>query len=190
MQVNNVIIHRDMPFDDYLKLEGISYSTISAKWAAGANPAPTQKMQIGTLVHNYLLEPSKYIHNNPHHKQIVIMAREVKSILGAAFDGFECEVGVTADFFHEGFTMAYKGRIDMVKLGRIVLDLKVSEVPLNQSVPYFGYDRQLSGYSLATDARLQMIIKINPKTNKIEFKQLPISADWWQTQVLKYGKVL
>lgn len=177
-----------MPFEDYLKIDALSYSGISAKW--DSSKEPTEKMRIGTMVHNYLFEPSKYIHNNPHHKVVSIMAREIKSVLGDALTGFECEVGITANFCHEGFTMAYKGRIDMVRIGRIVLDLKVSEVELKNSIPFFGYNKQLSGYSLATDSRIQLIVRINPKTLKIEIKQLPIVTDWWHTQVLKFGKVI
>ena len=187
MQVNNLHVYRDMPFDEYLKLDAISYSTIKSKFF-GADIS-TLKMRIGTLVHQYLFEPEKYDHNNQHNKIIKIMALEVKSILGAAFDGFECEIGITAAFLHEGFELNYKGRIDMVRLGKIVLDLKVSEVELKNSIPFFGYDKQLSGYSLATDAKMQMIIRINPKTNKIEFKSLPISDDWWNQQILRFGKV-
>lgn len=179
-----------MPFDEYLKIDAISYSTIKAKFNGGEVPQSTQKMRIGTLVHQYLFEPENYNHNNHYNKHVKIMAKEVKSILGAAFEGFECEVGVTADFIHDGFELNYKGRIDMVRIGKIVLDLKVSEVELKNSVPYFGYDRQLSGYSLATGAKMQMIIRINPKTSKIEFKTLPISEDWWNQQILRYGKVL
>lgn len=187
MQVINTQIHRGLDFAQYQNLPGKSFSGIKADYITV--PQPTAKMQLGTMLHNYLLEPSKYNAKNDAHKVIQAMATEVKSTLGAAFSTIEPELSVTADFQYEGFTMAYKGRIDMARIGKLVIDLKVSEVPLNKSISFFGYDKQVSGYSLAIGAQYQMILRICPKTLKTELKSIPITNDWWKTQVLKYGKI-
>lgn len=176
-----------MPFDDYLQMPGLSYSGIKAKGLQINQP--TSKMQIGTMVHNYLFEPEKYEFKLSTHKIVTAIAQQVKLTLGDAMIGLESEVSVTADFLHDGFKMQYKGRVDLLRAGKMVIDLKVSEMWLNKSIPYFGYDRQLSGYSLATGAKLQMILRINPVTLKTEVKMIPISSDWWESQILKYGKV-
>jgi len=183
MQVKNVQYHRNMPFDEYLKLPGYSYSGI--KNAGLPLITLTNKMRIGTAVHNYLFEPEKYDYKD--FRLIKELAYQVKLTLGDALIGLESEVGVTAEFYHEDFVMPYKGRVDLLRVDRVVIDLKVSEKPLSKTIPFFGYDRQLSGYSLATSARVQMILRICPVTAKTELKLIPISSEWWEKRVLKYG---
>lgn len=185
MQVKNIALLRELPFDKYLEIPGMSYSTIKS-FDTGPFQA-TPKMQLGTLVHNYLLEPAKYDFFNPNHKEVQLMASIIKNKLGMAMPGLEPEVAVFADFEHEGFVMPYKGRIDLLRYGRLIIDLKVSSVPLSKSIPFFGYDKQISGYALCTDSKAQIILRICPKSYETELKTITTNADWWQTQVVKFG---
>lgn len=184
MQVINKQYHVDMPFDDYLKLPGFSYSGIKNY---GQPPIQaTNKMRIGTLVHNYLFEPKNY--NYEKFEIVKPIAHQVEIILGNALNGMKSEIGVTADFVHEDMKLEYKGRIDLLRAGKIVIDLKVSEKPLYKTIPFFGYDKQLSGYALATESRVAMIIRVCPVTRKTELKTIPISSEWWEKQIVKFGK--
>jgi hypothetical protein len=55
MQVTNVRALRDLPFEDYLAMPGQSFSGFKT-----TKIVPTEKMNIGTLVHSALLTPKEY----------------------------------------------------------------------------------------------------------------------------------
>jgi len=141
MQVTNIQMYKNIPFDSYQVKEGHSYSSIK-----NSDTEPfkqTYKMQLGTEVHNYLLEPATYKHER--RELIEPIARVAYDVIGSVLPFFDTELSVTADFEHGGFTMGYRGRVDMVRSGKVVVDLKISEMPLAKSIPYFGYDKQLTG---------------------------------------------
>jgi hypothetical protein len=187
MQVVDTNYYHDMPFEEYQKLPGWSYSAIK-EYERGAPVAPTAKMQIGTLVHAYLLEPHKYTHE--HRSVVIPAAKAVREAVGDLLPFLQSEVSVTAGMIHEGMRMEYRGRVDMLRANRVVLDLKVSDQSLSRTIPFFGYDRSVSGYCLSTSARVGIIIRVCPKTYKTETKLIPISSEWWEKQILKFGKAL
>lgn len=186
LHTTNTHYHQNMKFEEYLTLPGYSYSGLKAK-SSPFPDQPTAKMWLGTKVHNYLLEPEKYNHED---REIVKpMALAVRNVLGPELLGLmEKELVVTCDMECGGFTMPYKGRLDMCRVGRIVIDLKVSTMPLHRSIPFFGYDKQLSGYAIATGSRVALIVKVDPRNCKPETKIISIQSEWWERQVLKYGQ--
>lgn len=162
-------------------MTGYSYSGITK----GSSVVATERMRLGTAVHNYLLEPEAYNHEN---RDIVLpLANAVKDEIGALLPFLDTEVSVSADFEFAGLIMPYKGRVDMLRAGKMVLDLKVSEVPLRNSIPYFGYDRQVNGYMAATMCELGMIIRIDPKSARVEKKMIAKDHTWWEEQIESFG---
>jgi hypothetical protein len=183
MQVTNIQLYKGIDFDSYQFKEGYSYSSIK-----NSDTEPfkaTYKMQIGTEVHNYLLEPHTYKHER--RELIVPIAQAAYDVLGGVLPFVDTELSVTADFEHEGFTMPYRGRIDMVRCGKVVVDLKISEMPLAKSIQYFGYDKQLTGYCLATQCKVGIIIRVNPKTRHTERVVIKQDVAWWEQKVLELG---
>jgi len=179
MQVSNIQFYKNN-FDAYHKIVGFSYSHIK-----GGGFQPTAKMRLGTAVHNYLLEPSEYNHEN---REIVIpLANAIKAELSGILPFLDTELSVTCDMEHAGMIMPYKGRVDMVRSGKIVIDLKVSEMPLARSIAHFGYDYQVNGYMAATLSEHGMIIRIDPKTRKVEKKMITKDTSWWEMQILRFG---
>lgn len=180
MQITNQQYHKGYDFEAYQALQGHSYSSIK-----GGTFASTPKMRLGTAVHNFLLEPEKYDHSN---REIVYpIANAVMAHLGDVLAFLDTELSVTCDMNYEGFTMPYRGRVDMVRCGKIVVDLKVSEIPLNRSVPFFGYANQLTGYCLATSCDHGMIIRVCPKTYKVEKTIIRQNVQFWEKKVLELG---
>jgi hypothetical protein len=183
MQVKNIQLYKGIDFEAYQGKEGHSYSSI--KNSDSDTFKQTFKMQLGTEVHNYLLEPKTYQHER--RELIVPIAQAAYDVIGQALPFLDTELSVTADFEHEGFTMGYRGRVDMVRSGKVVVDLKISEMPLAKSIPYFGYDKQLTGYCLATMCKVGIIIRVNPKTRHTERVVIKQDVAWWEEQVLKLG---
>jgi len=180
MQVSNVKTWSDLDFEEYQKIKGLSYSGIK-----GGNFISTPKMQLGTSVHNYLLEPAKYNHSNRDIVEPLVIA--LKAEIGPLLTHMDKELSITADFSHDGLTMGYKGRMDMVIMGKLVVDLKVSEHPLEKTIPYFGYDNQVNGYMAASGSEVGIIIRINPVNKKIEKKAIKKNISFWTLQIAKYG---
>ncbi|TAN17211.1 MAG: hypothetical protein EPN37_07090 [Chitinophagaceae bacterium] len=192
MMVRNVQLLKGVPFDDYLKLPGWSYSGIK-----GTKIEPTPKMGIGTAVHNYLLTPNEFNHDN---SLVPALAIELKKILGPLLPFCTPELAVICDLIHEDMIMPYKGRIDLAvvfeKIGNplnLVIDIKITELDTRKGIDFFGYDKQLNGYSLAIGAARRVIVSVNP--NKLAKRQvatqvIPIARDirFWEQAVLKLGK--
>jgi len=180
MQVTNVNLYKDFSFDNYLQLPGYSYSSFKK-----GNFKPTEKMKLGTYVHQYLLEPEKYNHEN---RDVVDpIANALINDLGPMLPFLDAELSVTCDFEHDGYVMPYRGRVDLVRSGAIVIDLKISEIPLNRSIDFFGYAEQLTGYCLALNCDTGLIIRANPKTLKIEKATIRKNPQWWERKVLAHG---
>ncbi len=185
MQVRNLVM-TTCPFEEYLALPGWSHSGLKnedLEWKP-----PTKKMELGVKVHNYLLKPEEY--NYEDIDTVKPLALSIKNRIGPLFDLLRKEVAITADFIYSGFVMQYKGRFDLGLEGLIVIDPKISDIPLSRSIAYFNYDRPMSGYAIAIGAPSALLASVNPKTKKTELMQIPISQVWWHEQILKKGEPL
>lgn len=181
MTITNTEYHRDLSFEDYLNLPGTSFSGIK-----GFEGDPTPGMRLGTRVHAYLNEPKKYDWQQA--ALVTPIAKELRAYLGESFKYLEKEIAFTADFMHNGMLLKYKGRADMLKIGRLVVDIKVLSGSLTAAIERFGYARQVSGYCLATGAVLGLIVAYNKQKQKVEVKSIKPSADWWEYQCVRLGE--
>lgn len=181
MQVLNITYHRDLSFEDYLKLPGTSFSGIK-----GFEGEPTEGMKLGTRVHNYLNEPAQYDWQQA--ELVLPIAKAVRAYLGDAYHVLEKEVAFTADFVHNGMRLRYKGRADMLRIGRLVVDIKVLGGGLDAAIERFKYNDQVSGYCLGTCSPMGLIIAYNKIKRKVEVKTVRPNAAWWEYQVVKHGE--
>jgi hypothetical protein len=181
MQIINTIYYRNQDFADYLKMPGLSYSGTKDEVIT-----PTEGMSLGTRVHNYLNEPDKYDWKQP--EMVLPIAKALRAFLGDAFHALEKEVAFTSDFIHNGMLLHYKGRADMIKIGRLLVDIKVLGSNIQNAIDRFGYDKQLSGYCLATTTPLGLIIAYNKLLKKVEVKAIKPDAAFWEYQCVQRGE--
>ncbi len=188
IKVENLIVYRNLEFEQYLELPGWSYSGIRNE---GKNwKPPTSKMSLGTDVHNYRLEPAKYQHANINIVKPVVQSIDIA--LGSLSKFLEPEISVTADFIHANRRMKYKGRIDLSIIGRVVVDLKVSQLkdPF-KAIQYFGYDKQFNGYATAIGARTILMVSSHPKRlQDTKIINIPVDTLWWEDQILQRGEII
>jgi hypothetical protein len=187
MKVLNRQILTTCPFDNYLELPGWSHSKIRNDGQPFLSP--TKRMQMGTKVHNYLLEPHLYDHDDE--AIVKPLAREIRRVLGPLWKYLQPELAVTATFVHNGFAMQYHGRGDLVIPNRLVIDIKITEQPISKGIEHFGYDNAISGYCLGFNARAGLIITANPspkKLGEVFVYNVPLSADWWEYQIIQKGE--
>ena len=153
------------------------------------NGDPTDGMKLGTRVHKYLLEPKEYDWQDI--EAVKEIATCLRKEVGPAFEFLQHEVSITADFSHDGFTMAYRGRIDSGFLGRILIDYKVLSGALLPAIDRFGYINALSGYCMSTRTPAALILAYNRKTKKCEkfyLDESKFSIEFWEQAVITHGK--
>lgn len=180
MQVSNTKYYSDLDFEDYLAMPGVSFSSLKDKIIV-----PSEGMKLGTRVHNYINEPDKYDWQQV--ELVKPIAETLKAYIGDAFQYLQKEVAFTADFTHNGMVLPYKGRADMLKAGRLVIDIKVLSGDLAPAIKMFQYDRQISGYCLATGSSLGLIIAYNKAKKKTEVRAIKPNADFWEYQCVHRG---
>jgi hypothetical protein len=181
VQITQTKYYHNLPFEEYLQMPGTSYSSIK-----GFEGELTEGMKLGTRVHNYLNEPETYDWQQAD--MVIPIATQLRAYLGDAFKYLDKEVAFHATFLHNGMKLLYKGRADMMKARRIIVDLKVLSGPLPSAVSRFGYDRQISGYCLATGCNMGLILAWNKLQKKVETKVIRPSADFWEYQVVRMGE--
>lgn len=180
MKVINQRFYSDLDFEDYLKMPGTSYSSLKQTVFV-----PSDGMKLGTRVHNYILEPEKF---DWQQTEIVKpMAAAIREILGESIKYLSKEIAFTADFIYDGMRMPYKGRVDMLRIGRIVIDLKILAGSIEPAIGRFGYDKQVSGYCLGTGCPTGLIIAYNKATKKIETKMIKPDATFWNYTTVTKG---
>jgi hypothetical protein len=182
MQIFDVRILEGVPFDEYLKLPGTSFSTVRGFHGVDT---PTKKMKFGSRVHTYLLEPEKY--DGVDYRLVRPVAQKLKDYLGVLLKHGKFELTVLCTMVHNGYYLYYRGRID-VFAGGMVIDLKVSNLNILKAINHFKYNHQLNGYAIAISAKASILFSINPETLNIQTAPIPTEYDFWQQQVLTYGK--
>lgn len=183
MEVANVQYYPAQDFAQYLKIPGTSFSSLK-DFKGGVTPG----MQLGTRVHNFVNEPEQY--DWVDSDLVIPIAGAIKSVLGDAYHLLQKELGITCDFIHYGLKLNYKGRIDMVIPGRIVVDLKVLAGKLQDAVKYFKYDQQISGYCLSSGCAIGLIVAYNKKEKKVETMLIKPDQVFWEKVISERGEIV
>lgn len=180
-------LHPSLTWPEYAKLPGHSFSGLKAE-KMPPPAAPTEKMKLGTRVHNYLLTPSRYDWQMP--ELVLPVAKKLAGVPGLLplLRLAKCEVPATATFSHCGFTLPWKGIADMHVPGALVLDLKVTEMPLAKAIAYFRYDNQQSGYCGGYNCPAALIVGIHPVTHKVSMEYIAPQFEWWEEKCLTHGE--
>lgn len=183
MTVKNIQYWRNVPFEQYLTMGGVSFSKAKHE---GATFTPTEKMRLGTQVDAYLNEPARFDGDIARIKPIagLLMQR-----LGSIYHKFEKQLTITADFIHDGMVLHYQGRPDWCMIRSLIVDLKISE-GIFYTIDFFGYPDQLSGYAFGAEAKQALILAAHPDVRKkrTDLIRIAISDYWWIKQIEKYGE--
>jgi hypothetical protein len=168
-------------------MPGISYSSVKA--ATRGRVDPTDKMRFGSLVDTYLFEPAKY--NGEQYELVRPVAQAAVQQLGQALRHARRQLVVSCTMICEGLYLKYKGRVDMTICSQhpVVLDFKVSDMPLLAAIKHFGYNHQVNGYAIPLQAKTSIIFSISPKPPyKPQMMPIPNSLIYWRQVVKQYGK--
>lgn len=184
IHVRNLIIYEDLPFEEYLRMPGFSFSHINS---GGKYFPTTPKMQLGKDVDAYLNEPQYCCHNDLSLVRPAALA--LKDRVGPLYSKFRKQVSVTCEFIYDGMIMLFKGRMDWALQNIIVVDTKVSE-NIKKTIHHFDYPNQISGYCIAFSCPYGLILAVHPTKHHTNLINIPIQLEWWERQILKYGDPL
>lgn len=184
MKVTNVNYYPNIPWEDYCKLPGKSFSWLKNE---GKEIANTEGIHIGKLVHTYLLKPNEYNYEMPD--VVIPIARELIKFYKEIVYVSQVEIGMTANFIYEGLIMPYKGMADMLIKKYIVVDFKVLAGDLDWYIKNYHYEEQLRGYMLPGQAPIGMIIAFNKKTKQPQLRVVDQNIGWWVYKIKQYGTV-
>lgn len=180
----------NVPFDEYLKVGGYSYSFLKRE-VQGSAPVfnSTPKVELGKLVDAILTQPDDIDIYSP----LLKTAEKIANVLASNFDidKFESQVSLTCDMEYNGLKMPFRGRLDWGLKDIAVIDLKVTaEKNLRAVINHMGYDNQLFGYCGAYGVKLGYILIYSSTTNKYDLIQMPLNGEqFWKEKILKFGSV-
>jgi hypothetical protein len=183
LQITNRQTIAGQSFDEYKAIKRLSFSGIKRGEDMGELEA-TPNMRLGTLVHQFMLEPAAYKYER--HEEVIAIARELNPMIGEAIRHGQTEITALCDMHYQGLTLPYKGRIDNL-LPDLVVDMKVSNYDIRSTIGHFGYDKQVTGYMLSTGCTNGIIVSYNRKQKKVQIKIIEPDHDWWALQVMKNG---
>lgn len=185
IEIKNLKMKENIAFEDYLLLPGLSFSSIKKQENGNAEIITTNKMNFGSLVDAYLLEPNKYTGEN--FAAVKACAVAAKKYLGILLENGKKQLSITCNMQFSGMRIKYKGRVDIFA-AQTVIDMKVSELDILKSVNYFHYHNQLSGYALALNCNKSLLFSVHPKKHTVQMISIPTKSDWWEQMILKYGE--
>lgn len=179
INIHNLTYYRDLPFEDYLALPGRSFSSFKGP------VTETEGMRLGTRVHQFLLEPEQYDWKDA--EIVRPIATRLREFLGDAIQYMEREVSFTCLMEYEGMGLWYKGRADLIKIGTLLVDLKILSSSIQQACEMFGYPAQQSGYCIATTTPRALILSYNKLRRKVESQMVAVEQGWWKKKILTHG---
>ncbi len=184
--------YNNVPFDEYLKVGGYSYSFLKREQQGSVAPfISTKKVELGKLVDAILTQPDDIDIYSP----LLKIAEQISNCLldnfGDSIKHFESQVSLTCDMEYSGLKMPFRGRLDWGLKDVAVIDLKVTaEKNLRNVINHMGYDNQLFGYCGAYSVKLGYILIYSSTTNKYDLIQMPLNGEqFWKEKILKFGSV-
>ena len=184
----------DMPFQEYLKLEGYSHSFLKyQKNGVAESKEATVNMQIGTMVDQILTEPAKVDMSHELYKEAKQIAHSLTSTYGEMINAFKKQVSYTGVFHYAGFQLPVKGRLDFLIPKHAVVDLKVTwSKDVLALIEYMGYKNQLFAYCKMAGVKKGYIMIHSAPLNKTTIVDIaiPDTNEFWQEQILNFGTVI
>lgn len=190
---SNIVRYDNLPFDEYLKLPGYSFSFLRRERSGFAEDmAPTDKIETGKLVEAIWCDPVSAKMDSHLYQPAKAIAFALEQQFGDLLPHFKKQVSYTCLFTANGWSMPFRGRPDFELRKRAIIDLKVtSERKIAPLIEYMQYWDQQFGYALAAGCpkRYIMIYSRPNKEATLIPKPMPSPAvnDWWAEKIERFG---
>lgn len=183
-----------LPFKDYLKLDGFSYSWLRREQNGITTELDmTEGIELGKLVDAIRTSPNEADIIHPLYPEAKMIAYELSKSFGKLTKHFECQTSFTANATFNGFVLPVRGRTDYFMKDVAVLDLKCTKSKNIRSViEYMKYKEQIWLYAkLAQVSKGYLLVHSVPlkKTELIKIDCRSDHNDFFAEKIISFGKV-
>jgi hypothetical protein len=191
MFYSDITRYENLPFADYLKLPGYSFSRLkNDRGGLYVPPNITAKMSVGSMVDEILCDGTPD-EDSEIFAPCLAIAHTIRKDFGYFLDGMKKQVSFTGRVNHKGFEMQVKGRTDFLLDQYAILDLKITEATsLAPLIAFMGYDRQLTNYAGLASVPKAYILAYSTKLKKV-LPLHPINVtlpnEWWADKIITFG---
>lgn len=191
---SNINRYDNLPFDQYLKLEGYSHSFLKRERNGVCEDLTiTDNIRVGALVDNILTEPARVDMSSPLYPAARDIAAKIKATFGSLIDYLQKQISYTAVASFNGFEMRVTGRLDFLLPNIGVIDLKVTKSKdLRSLIEFMGYKNQMFNYCKMAKLRNAYLMMYSIPLKRTEIIKIDCSSDtneFWKEKILKFGKV-
>ena len=187
--------HKDLPFDEYLKLGGHSHSFLKSQ-INGVSPyfKVTDKVRLGSLVDALLTQEDRFDFGDPLASKAMEISLNIKNVFGTMIKNFKPQISYTANLNFSGFSLKSTGRLDWELPNIAVIDLKVtgakSDKEFREYINHMGYKNQLWHYAKMANVNKAYILPFSVTANKcLSIVSIPVGDrnEFWEQSILKFG---
>lgn len=190
----NVKEYKDLPFEQYIKLKGLSHSYLKNEINGVAKHFEiSEKMRLGSMVDAFLTQPLEVDFNSDLFNVGRDIAIAIQKQFGSIIKHLEPQISYTAEAEFKGLKIETQGRLDWLLRGHAVVDLKVTEATdLKPLIKFMGYDNQMWHYTGMANVNKSFILAYSTKLKKC-LPLIEINRDerneFWESKILKFGSV-
>ena len=192
----NIQRHDNIPFEDYLKLEGFSHSFLKRERDGIVEPLTiTENIRIGKLVDAILTDPAAADMFDSLYPLAKSIAFEIRKTFGTLIEAFQKQISYTAQVSYGDFTMQTTGRLDFLLPKHAVLDLKVTKSKIAQIpalIEFMGYENQVWHYCKMAGVNSAYLLFYSIPEKKTVVRFIDCSSDtneFWANKTMMHGKV-
>jgi hypothetical protein len=188
----NIQCYKDIPFEEYLKLQGYSHSFLKSN-INGAKKYfnMTDKVRVGALVDSIITEPAKADMSSPLYPAAKTIAFEIKKLFGDLVEVAQKQLSYTATLEFAGLEMQTTGRLDLLIPDFAVIDLKVTnEINVDALIEYMGYDNQVWHYSRLSNVKKAFLIFYVVPLKKVVVRAIDVTSElngFWINKLIDFG---
>lgn len=188
----NIKCYENIPFEEYLKLEGYSHSFLKSN-LHGAKQYfnTTDKVRLGSLVDSILTEPEKADMSSPLYPAAKAIAYQIKQLFGDLIASAQKQLSYTATLQMAGLEMLTTGRLDFLIPGFAVIDLKVTnEKNVDNLIEYMGYHNQLWHYSRLAKVKKAFLLFYCVPLKTVIVRAVDVTKEdngFWINKIIDFG---
>jgi hypothetical protein len=190
---SNIQRHDNLPFDDYMKLDGYSHSFLKReRFGMVEELTITDNIIIGKLVDGIITEPGTVDMKNKLYPVAKLIAYEITRTFGDFIKYFDSQVSFTGDIKVGDFIMPAKVRLDFLLPKHAAIEMKVTmSKNIDAIIKHMGYENQLWHQTKMADVKKGYFLFHSVPLKKTIILTADCSSDhneFWAEKTLLFGK--
>lgn len=191
---SNIQRHENIPFEEYLKLDGYSHSFLKGNiQGMSKHFEVTDKVRVGHIVDAMLTEPAKVDMSSPLYPQCKAIAAKIMTLFGDVIELASKQNSYTATMHLGDLSMPVTGRLDLLLEGFAVVDLKITnEKDIEPLIQFMGYENQLWHYAKMAGVNKAYLMFYSVPRKEVIVRAVDVTSDmneFWFNKLIDFGRV-